>query len=194
MNEIKYCYEKTINYIGGIMSLVVAVLIFGRTYVGETIVKMQANGSLWIFWLVIVATLCFSCAQFLIGMQYRAVAVLSEYGVCIYEKEEVLYSLPWKDIEYIKLLNGSGVRQHIALVSVHASRNDKNFIASCSRLTGKIARKYRLDRAMEKLVRGKITKQQFEAQGVYMLADYPRQYTEIERLWQNSKTEGGFRW
>ena len=187
MKKVEYCHKKAVYEAGGIMSLVAAVLFVLRACLDFS--NMRSNCTLHVFWGMMIVCVCFAIIQIILGIRYKSVAIISESGIGIYGNDKLYCLIPWNSVVKINLLTGTTVKQHIAVVTEDASAQDYQFIHSCSNLTQKTAKKYCLDDVMEKFVRGKITQQQFEKQGIYLLTMNIQQFEKVNHFWLHGRND-----
>lgn len=113
-------------------------------------------------------------------------------GIRLYKRPDILLTtIPWDSILSYAVLernrNSNYPYYFVAVLDKTARINGQLAIMCSGKISDHIANKFLLNRAAERLARGKITTEQFLTQKVYLISATKGQLEQVKKLWLDSR-------
>lgn len=124
--------------------------------------------------------------QFVYAMRLRASATIHRNGITIYTRpNRMLCTIPWSSVCRCAYLPAGSLHKPpymMVITSFSALIDGKSAFLQETALPEKVAKKYRMDEAMERLARGEMTQAEFDQQGVYLLAVTKKEFQAVAHI------------
>ena len=173
--------------IGGCACFILAPFIGIGVFFQDNTKQDVFSVAIMFIFMIIMGIFCFVLARL-----QRAYYMFMPDGIYIYKRSDILLAtILWDSVLSYSVLkrnhNSNYPYYFVAVLDKTAMINGQLAIICSGKISDRIANKFLLNRAAERLARGKITTEQFLTQKVYLISATKGQLAQLKKLWLDSK-------